>query len=521
MHTHGIHHITAIASDVQKNHDFYVNVLGMRLVKKTVNFDAPDVYHLYFGNESGEPGTILTFFPFPDAGTGIRGVGQVTKIYFGVRKDSLGFWLERFVLKGVKHEPIQSRFNEKFITFYDPDGLQLELVATDDELVVKPWKHKDIPLEKAICGFYGAELAVQSEESIADLLVNTMGYSKKDQKDFLIRYENTHATHAKYLDLFIMKGWPEGVSSAGINHHIAFRVKDEKEQLSVRSEVAKAGLYPTDIIDRNYFKSVYFREKNNILFEIATDEPGFTIDEDLTDLGKSLKLPSQYESQRSYIESVLPDLTTNGEDTLTDAVLGNVSLFKHRFVDNNEAKTVVLLHGTGSNEIDMIKFAQSIGIKANFLSVRGNSIENGMYRFFRRFNDGTFDQEDIKNQVSDFEKFFKDAISEYQLKDHSIDFLGFSNGANFALAYTLLVPSNVERVFALHPMVPIEKTTLQLPNTEFIVTYGRSDEYSTPEEIDKIRNLLKPTGAKIEMKEFEGRHTVSEAEVDYILEKMG
>ncbi len=518
MSTHGIHHITAISSNAQRIFDFYTNVLGLRLVKKTVNFDAPEVYHLYFGDEKGSPGTILTFFPFEDAGTGMRGLGQVTKIYLAVEPDSLGFWLQRFVSKSVKHDQIKSRFSEKYITFFDLDGLQLELVTTKDKNFPKPWIVSDIPKANAIKGFYGAELAVESRESIEPLLTGIMGYKFKDKAELFLRYENENANYAKYLDLVLMKGWPDSISSAGTVHHIAFRVKTQKDEEELREKIVKAGFMATGVVDRFYFKSVYFREKNNILFEIATDEPGFDIDESIEELGSSLKLPKQYEPQRAFIESVLPDLYTeeNSYEFNDNSTNSDLNLFKHRFVDNRAAETLVLFHGTGGNELDMIRFAKNLGVKVNILSVRGNVNEHGLNRFFERNDDGSFDFKSIELETEKFQKFFIAAIAKYDIEEQPISFFGYSNGANFALAYALLYPIKLQKLFALHPMAPVDEAKTNLSDTEVIVTYGKNDEYSKPKQIEKLDKLLKPTKAKITLKEFNGGHEIDMEEMEFL-----
>lgn len=510
----GIHHITAISSSPQKTYDFYSQILGLRLVKKTVNFDSPDVYHLYFGNEGGEPGTVLTFFPFEDAGTGMRGLGQVTKIYFEISQGSIGFWLDRFITKGVKNNGIRKRFDESYITFYDFDGLQLELV-TSQERSFEPYSTQEISLQNAIRGFFGAELSIESEESIKDTL-NAMGYQKEREEELFLRYKNNDASGAKYLDLLIMKGWPEAISSAGTVHHIAFRVKDREEETKLRDEISKLGFRPTEIIDRNYFYSVYFRERNNILFEIATDEPGFLVDEDLESLGTSLKLPTQFESQRSYIESILTDLYTEREPEDHD---DDITLFSHSYLDQGSEKLLVLFHGTGGDEREMIKFAKNLGIKINILSVRGNIKENGLSRFFKRESDGTFDIESIREECAKFERFLRASILKYGLEEENISFLGYSNGANFALAYALLYPILLKKIYALHPMAPVTEVKSNLQGTKIIVTYGVEDEYSTEKEIKKLDHVLSMTKAERVFQKFEGGHNISIEEMDFLSEE--
>lgn len=525
--TTGIHHITAITTDAQKNYDFYTEVLGLRFVKKTVNFDAPDVYHLYYGNESGEPGTALTFFVFEDAGTGFRGVGQVTKIYFAVPMKSLSFWLERLITKGVKHEDIKSRFLEKYITFYDPDGLQLEIVATTDEQSVEPYVGKtkeSVPEEYAIRGFYGAELAVESEESIADLLTDTLGYSMIEDTYPYIRYENKTAKHSKYIDLIVMSGWPKGVVSAGTNHHIAFEVKDENEQSKVRQKVIDAGFNPTETIDRDYFKSIYFQERNGIIFEVATSGPGFTIDEDLDQLGTSLRLPKRYEPMRSIIEAGLPELYT-GQKQYSFKEIADVDLFKYKFVNNKSDITYVLFHGTGGDEKSMLDFAKVLeaeksGKAPNWLAVRGNTSEMGLNRFFKRYPDGSFDETNIKDEAAKLAKFLKAAIAKHGLSSTEMNLLGYSNGANFAIAFTMLQHIDIAKVLALHPMTPLAKSKMNLQNIEFIITGGETDSYTSTAEMEKLQRILNEAGASVVYKQFLSGHEITQKEIEYIAKQL-
>jgi glyoxalase family protein len=517
MPTKGIHHITAISSNAQKTFDFYSGILGLRLVKKTVNFDAPDTYHLYFADEIGSPGTVLTFFPFPNAGTGMRGRGQVTKIYFAVPIASFGYWIERFTTKGVKHESIGQRFSEKYVTFYDPDGLQLELVGSESAHK-NVWQDSDVPVDYAIRSFYGAELSVDSLESIDYLLKDVLGYSDINLKhgEFIHRFENKNATQASILDIFVMKGWPVGRDSAGTNHHIAFRVDNEEQQLKVREQLIEAGFHPTEVIDRNYFYSIYFREKNNILFEIATDTPGFLVDEAKESLGTNLKLPAQYEKQREQIEKSLPALHTQKREGYFNSHKNQLDLFKHKFVDNKAQETYILLHGTGGDESEMLELADLLGIKANLLSIRGNVSEHGMNRYFERFPDGRFNLDNIKQEAAKFKDFLAGAIKQYKLDDTKISLLGYSNGANFALSYAFLHQAEIGRIYALHPMATLGNADTDLSNTEIIITYGEKDQYTSEEEVEKLKKIISAAKGKFTLQKFAGGHELSLTELEFL-----
>ncbi len=303
----GIHHVTAIATNPQQNAEFYTGVLGLRLVKKTVNFDDPGTYHFYFGDELGRPGTILTFFPWPMARRGSRGSGQATVTSFSVPDGSLGFWSQRLARLGVLAEEPTSRFDEEVLTFYDPDGLKLELVAHAEE-AGEPWSSGPVPARHAIRGFHSVTLAVREVEPTAELLTQTMGLRPSDTGGDRSRFEAAPGVIGRRVDLLHTPDTGRGHIAAGTVHHVAWRVPDELSQAAWHETIAHLGLQPTPVQDRQYFKSIYFREPAGVLFEFATDPPGFTRDEQPNALGSRLQLPPWLEPRRDHIERVLPPI---------------------------------------------------------------------------------------------------------------------------------------------------------------------------------------------------------------------
>ncbi len=298
----GIHHITAIAGDAKRNFDFYTKVLGLRFVKRTVNFDDPQTYHFYFGDEQGTPGTILTFFPWGDrVRKGSNGSGMATAIGYSVPQDSLDFWAERLA---ANFNPVTrgTRFGQQFLSFADPDGLQLELIGTSNaEDDRKPYVTGDVTAAVATKGFFNTTLTLNSIKATAAILTDVFGYKLVAQEGNRYRYATDSITTANVIDLVELPTEQRGIGAGGTIHHIAFRVKDD-------AKIIKLGLNITPQIDRNYFHSLYFREPGGVLFEIATDNPGFTVDEPLEALGQHLKLPVQYEDQRALIEKHLVPL---------------------------------------------------------------------------------------------------------------------------------------------------------------------------------------------------------------------
>jgi glyoxalase family protein len=304
----GLHHITAIADNAQRNYNFYTQVLGLRLVKKTVNFDDPGTYHFYFGNEAGNPGTILTFFPWEGIGQGYTGTGMATNIGYAVPKDSLDFWADRFKQFRVKQESVNERFGEQFLSFQDPDGLKLDLIvpASDDNR--KGWETTEVKSGVATKGFHSITLTVRNVAPTASILTDIFGYRLLKQEGNRYRFITDAINNASIVDIIEAPGLAQGRSAAGTNHHVAFRVKDDNILMAFREKIAGKGLGITPKIDRDYFFSLYFREPGGVLFELATDNPGFTRDEPLNELGTSLKLPRQYERSRKQIEDALPVL---------------------------------------------------------------------------------------------------------------------------------------------------------------------------------------------------------------------
>lgn len=308
----GLHHVTAMASSPQENVNFYAGVLGLRLVKKTINFDAPDVYHLYYGDETGSPGSIMTFFPFRNMTPGTQGHGQTQATTFSIPSRSVDYWLKRFEKFAVKHQKTKQRFNEMVIEFQDKDGLGLELIANDRDQRL-PFTYGSIPLEHAIRGFYSVELKETRYESTEFVLVNLLDHEFIAEEGSRRRYAPKGAAPGQLIDIVYDRQRDFGIGGSGTVHHIAFDTATDESQLEVREKIAQGGLMPTQVLDRQYFHSIYFREPGGVLLEVATSPPGFTFDEKVADLGTDLKLPPWVEHRRAYIEQLLEPLELNPE----------------------------------------------------------------------------------------------------------------------------------------------------------------------------------------------------------------
>jgi glyoxalase family protein len=302
----GIHHVTAITADAQKNVDFYCGVLGLRLVKLTVNFDDPESYHLYYGDQLGRPGSIMTFFAWGGGHGGRIGAPQVTTTSFAAPAGAIDFWSERLRQNHIAAQPAAKRFGEQVIGFKDPDGMNLEIIGATHTPGGET--QGPLPKEQAIFGFHSATISEEGYESTARLLMEVMGFQANGSEGNRFRYRTANGEVGSFVDLLCVPDARHGSLGTGIVHHIAFRTPNDEQQAAWRNEIVRLGFNVSPVIDRSYFHSIYFREPGGVLFEIATDNPGFATDEAPEKLGTTLKLPEQYESYRSQLEKILPRL---------------------------------------------------------------------------------------------------------------------------------------------------------------------------------------------------------------------
>lgn len=304
----GLHHITAVARDAQRNLDFYRNTLGQRLVKKTVNFDDPGTYHFYFADAAGTPGTVLTFFPWQGMKRGVRGNGAANALAYHIPAGSLGFWEDRLRSHGVIPGEVEQRFGEKVLSFDDPDGIRIELIESDPRADTIHWEEGPIDRRYALQGFHSTTLWLGQLKLTANLLTSLMGYTLSGQEGNRYRFTGAAGALGSIVDVVFRPGESRSLFGSGSIHHIAFRVPDDTTQWDYQAALSTSGLGVTDVRDRNYFRSIYFREPGGVLFEIATNPPGFAIDEPVEKLGEALKLPEWLEPQRTEIEAILPAL---------------------------------------------------------------------------------------------------------------------------------------------------------------------------------------------------------------------
>jgi glyoxalase family protein len=528
----GIHHVTAIVDDPQENIDFYTNVLGLRLVKQTVNFDDPYTYHLYYGDEQGRPGTIITFFPWPEGRHGSRGVGQTSAIAFAVPAGALAFWQVRLADNDLRFGGPEQRFGAAVLSLYDPSGLLLELVEQPSRDRGSAHSGSDVPPEAAIQGLFGVTLTVAQVAPTAAFMTDRLGFRPVEDATGYARYAIGAGADAAFVDLISRPDVPRGQIAAGSVHHVAWRVADDAAIAQWQQELTRQETGVTEIRDRQYFRSIYFREPGGVLFEIATDAPGFAIDETPAELGTHLMLPPWLEPRRSDIVRRLPPIKVAGQSVsapgqfkeLPTIMETSKLAFVHQFVpaQADAAPTLLLLHGTGGDEHDLLDLGRKLYPQAALLSPRGQVLENGMPRFFRRLAEGVFDLDDLRRRTHDLAAFVAAASAAYHFDPQRVIAVGYSNGANIAASMLLLHPEVLVGAVLFHAMVPFVPE--QLPDLRGVPVFmgaGRTDSMIAPQQTERLAQLLQQAGAAVEMHWQPGGHALNQAEVRAATEWMG
>jgi predicted esterase/catechol 2,3-dioxygenase-like lactoylglutathione lyase family enzyme len=502
------------------------------LVKRTVNFDDPQTYHLYYGDEQGNPGSIMTFFPWPGARRGRQGAGQAAVTSFAVAPASIAFWVQRLIAHGIKYEgPMKRGESESVLSFQDPDGLLLEIVGHSGAASRPAWTHAHgVPAEHAIHGFHAVTIWVNEHAPSERVLVDVLGFRLESEWDTVRRFVVGDGGPGRIIDVRAVGGFVEGVGGAGTVHHIAWAVADDSTELETRQRVIDGGLRPTPVIDRNYFNSVYFREPGGVLYELATNPPGFAVDEPVEHLGESLKLPPQYEPHRSEIEATLPPIhlpVPVSETTLLanadgpEEVSGDALGFVHRYIpaasdaELAAGTTLLLLHGTGGDENDLIQLGRAILPGAGLLSPRGKVLENGMPRFFRRLAEGVFDQEDLAQRTDELAQFVDGASATYGIERDGVIAVGFSNGANIASSLLLKRGAVLRGAVLLSPMLPFEPEALpDLRGVAVFIGAGKADPIAPQASVERLATLLRSAGADVTVHWTSAGHTVTKDELD-------
>ncbi len=500
--TSGIHHLTLITRKVQANVDFYAGFLGLRLVKRTGGYEDALQLHLFYGDAAGSPGSLVTFLVWEDGSPGRVGHGQVSEIGFAVAPDSIGFWLTRALRFGLRPEGPITEFGEPVLRLRDPDGIVVKLVGRDLPAAV-PWAAHDIPAEHAIRRLRGATLLSEAPEQTAAFFARHFGFAPQAEAGAVRRLTSQAGD---VVDIRDAAGFWPGIPGTGTADHIAVRAPDTQAVAAVEAALKTLNSSPTTLHDRNYFTSLYVREPAGILTELATDGPGFTRDEPADALGTHLFVPPMEVARADDIKIMLPQFSLPGDERVAYRELP----FIHRFhtPGNADGGTIVLLHGTGGNEADLMPLAARIAPRARLLGVRGRSTEEGTQRWFRRLSPTRFDQADIRFEAEAFAAFVDGATATYDLDPARTLFLGYSNGANLLAATLLLHPGHIRRAALLRAAAVLEAPpAADLAGLSVLMISGARDPYRAM--ATALEQALSAGGARLEARAIEAGHELS------------
>lgn len=497
--TTGIHHVTGITADVQANVDFYAGFLGLRLVKRTGGFEDAEQLHLFYGDAAGSPGSLISFLVWESGGRGRVGHGQVAEISFAVPPTSIGDWISRAMDARVSVEGPKHEFGETVLRMKDPDGLIVKLVGVVSGGMA--------PLSDPVAPTHIHGVTILSEKPFetAGFLAG-FGYQNERVEGATQRLVSDTDT----VDVRDASGFVPSIPGAGILDHVAFRAPDETAVRQMRLALKDIASL-TNVHDRKYFLSLYVREPSGTLIEYATDGPGFTVDEALEQLGETLFVPPQDADRAQDLTLLLPQFAMPGEERFPMRDLP----FIHRFhrPENPDGSTIVLLHGTGGNESDLMPLAHKIHPRATLLGVRGRSTEEGINRWFRRFDPVTYDQADIRAEAEAFAAFVAGAVSGYGLDESHMSFLGYSNGANLLGAIMQLHPQTVRNAMLLRSVSALEDTTAaSLVGTNVLMLNGAHDPFGTM--APALERALLDGGAMLESHTLDAGHGLVPQDAD-------
>ena len=488
--TTGIHHVTLITARVQANVDFYVGFLGLSLVKRTGGYEDAEQLHLFYGDAAGSPGTLITFLVWEDGAPGRVGNGQVSEISLAVPRGSIGGWLTRALSRGLAVEGPSREFDEPALRLKDPDGVIVKLVGVD-----APGD------ETAVIRLRGVTLLTDVAEETA-AFVTRFGYRPGPVSGSVQRL----LSDTDIVDVRDASGYVPGIPGTGTADHVAFRAADVAAVSAAERGFARLNSAPTNVHDRKYFTSLYVREPGGTLIEYATDGPGFAIDEAPGELGKTLVVPDHDAGRAADLKVLMPQFSLPGEPRMPRRDLP----FVHRFhvPENPGDETLVLLHGSGGNEADLMPLAHRIAPSATLLGLRGRSHEEGIARWFRRFEQTRFDEADIRSEAEAFEAFVEGAQTGYGIDPAETTYLGLSNGANFLAAVMGLHPGLIRLAILLRAMpVLAELPDVDLKGTAVLSIAGTQDAFVG--EAERLEAWLTACGATVTAKRIDAGHGLS------------
>jgi phospholipase/carboxylesterase len=493
--TSGIHHVTSITANVQANVDFYVGFLRLKLVKRTAGFADGEQLHLIYGDALGSPGSLLTFLVWEAAGRGRTGIGQVSEVSLAVQPASLGNWLTRALAANVPIEGPSREFGESVLRLKDPDGLIVKLVGLDMKTPA--------PLANAPTRIRGITLLTDRPEETIRFIAR-FGYSEAARAGLTRRM----VSDTDSVDVREISGFLPTVAGAGVPDHVAFRARDADDVRTMRLSLKEHG--PTEVHDRKYFLSLYVRDPAGILLEYATDGPGMTLDESPDQLGTNLFIPPRDADRAQDLEAILPQFALPGEERFPVRDLP----FIHRFnrPPDPDGTTIVLMHGAGGNEADLMPIARRIAPRAALLGARGRATEEGSNRWFQRAGETGFDQQDIRDEAEALAAFVEGALTGYGLDPDRLLFLGYSNGANMLGAFILLHPGVVRRAILLRAIQVLENPPhADITGTKVLVLEGSDDPFR--QMAPAVADNLLMSGAQVEVCKLQADHQLAAADV--------
>jgi phospholipase/carboxylesterase len=505
----GIHHITLITRKVQANVDFYAGFLGLRLVKRTGGFEDATQLHLFYGDASGSPGSLITFLVWEDGSPGRAGYGQTGEIALAVDPRSIGFWLTRSLTFGLKVDGPMDEFGEPVLRLKDPDGMIVKLVGSNQSPATA-WTSDGIPAEHAIRRLRGATLFTETPDETKTFLDRHFSYRLQATAGTIRRMASGSGD---IIDVRDARGFWSSAPGTGTVDHVAFRAAGDDELRSVLEGLQADDSGPIHVHDRKYFRSLYVREPGGILFELATDAPGMLIDEDEESLGTRLFLQAGNAEREQELTVLMPQFSMPGEPRVIYRDLP----FVHRFYtpENADGSVLVLLHGSGANETSLLPLANKIAPRATLLAVRGRAEEDGLPRWFLRITPFSFVQSDIISEAEAFAAFIDGAIRVYGLEPQRLVYLGYSNGANLINAMLSLHPPLIRRAVLLRSMPVLDERPLaDLSAAKVLMISGEADDYGRYAEA--LRAELADAGAHVTLNFVPHGHELSDDDVPII-----
>ncbi|MGU3400585.1 VOC family protein [Brucellaceae bacterium D45D] len=502
----GIHHITLVTRKVQANVDFYAGFLGLRLVKQTGGFEDAEQLHLLYGDRSGTPGSLITFLVWEDGSRGRVGHGQVSEIALSIDRTAIGFWLERALRYHVSSEGPVQEFGAPVLRLRDPDGVIVKLVGSDLG-ANDPWHTDDIAPELAVRRIHSATILSEVPEQTSAFIMQNFGFSSLAREGTI---ERLVSQSGDAVDVRDASGFWPGIPGTGIADHVAFRAASPDAVTKLGDEFLKRNSSDINVHDRKYFTSLYVREPGQTLMEYASDGPGFTIDEAVDTLGEILFVPPDNDAQADAIRARLPQFSRPGEERVIYRELP----FVHRIhqPQNPDGTMLVLLHGTGGNENDLMPLAAKAAPNATLLGLRGRSTEEGIQRWFRRYGQKRFDQADIAFEAEALAAFMEEAVQAYAIDLEKTAFIGNSNGGNMLAAFMRLHPQIVKNAVLLRAAEVLEEPPLaSLSDTAVLLLKGAYDGFGDSD--GSLEKALRESGATVDIGVADAGHNLTDEDV--------